>query len=121
MGGILVIYLAAFVLWFVGFYKVFEKAGRPGWEGLIPVYNMYILAVEIAKKEILWFVLLLIPCVNIYAGYVIGKDIAHGFGKEESFAIGLAILPIIFYPILGFGSAQWRGVAPAPPAPPSGV
>jgi hypothetical protein len=109
------IYLLAVVAWFAGFWRVFEKCGRPGWEGIIPIYNVWILTTEIAKKDLLWFVLMLIPCVNFYAGYVVGQPIAKGFGKTDGFAIGLGVLPFIFYPILGFGQDRWQGSS-APPA-----
>lgn len=87
---------------FVGLYKLFEKAGRPGWEGLVPVYNQYILTMEIAKQEILMFILLFVPVAGIYAWFVICMEVAKRFGKEQGFGIGLFLLPFIFFPLLGF-------------------
>ena len=92
--------LIIFVPLVIGFWKVFEKAGRPGWEAIVPVYNLYILTIEIAKKDIVTFLL----AIFIFpVGYVlIGLEVARRFGKEQGFGIGLGLLPFIFYPILGF-------------------
>lgn len=105
----------AFFVWLVvlavviaGLWKVFEKAGQPGWAAIIPFYNIYVLTTQIARREILWFILALIPFVNIIAAIVVSIDVARKFGKGTGFGLGLAFLPFIFYPILGFGSAQYN-------------
>ncbi len=106
-----VVWLAVVGLVIAGLWKVFEKAGRPGWEAVIPFYNIYILTVEIARREILWFILALIPFVNIIAAIVVSIDVARKFGKGTGFGIGLALLPFIFYPMLGFGDARYNPAA----------
>jgi hypothetical protein len=112
-----VIPLAITVAVFAGMWKVFEKAGQPGWAGIIPIYNMFVLTTEIARKEILWFVLLLIPCVNIVAAIIVCIEVAKNFGKGPGFGIGLALLGPIFFPLLGFSDAKFQPTAPnAPPA-----
>ena len=92
----------------VALWKVFTKAGRPGWASLIPFYNVYVL-IKIAGRPGWWFFLLLIPFVNLIIIIILCIDIAKNFGKGVGFAIGLVFLPFIFYPILGFGSAQYQG------------
>ncbi|HEY0513616.1 MAG TPA: DUF5684 domain-containing protein, partial [Thermoanaerobaculia bacterium] len=62
----------------------------------------------IAGRDILWFILSLIPFVNIVAAVLISLDVARKFGKDTLFGIGLAFLGFIFYPILGFGDAQYN-------------
>lgn len=115
-----IIWLAVVVLIIVGMWKVFQKAGRPGWESIVPFYNLYVLTVEIAKMEIVWFILMLIFPISIYAGIKVGMVIAPKFGKEANFGIGLGLLPMIFYPILGFGAATFQGgAAPAGAQPPA--
>ena len=104
----LVVYLGIIFLVIAGFWKIFEKAGHAGWKALIPFYNMYVLTCEIAKKEILWFILLFVPFVGIVASILIMIELARKFGKSELFGIGLAFLSPIFIPILGFGSAQYQ-------------
>jgi hypothetical protein len=49
--------------------------------------------------------------VNIVIAIILNIDIAKNFGKGVGFGIGLILLPFIFYPILGFGSAQYQGGA----------
>lgn len=98
----------------IGMWKMFEKAGQPGWAAIVPFYNLYILTVEIAKKEMLWFVMLLVmsflcgPLVLIPL-FVINIEVANKFGKGTGFGIGMTLLSFIFYPILGFGSARYKG------------
>ena len=109
-GGVLVILIIlAFALFMiVSYWKVFEKAGQPGWGVLIPIYNILLL-LKIAGKPGWWILLYLIPLVNIVIGIIVCIDIAKNFGKDAGFGIGLAFLGIIFYPILAFGSAQYMG------------
>ncbi len=90
-----------------GMWKTFEKAGQPGWGVIIPIYN-WILMLEIAGRPIWWFFLLLIPFVGIIIAIIVTVDIATNFGKGVGFAIGLIFLPWIFFPILGFGDAQYQ-------------
>lgn len=110
----LLVYLAVVVLVIAGFWKTFEKAGQPGWAAIVPIYNVWVL-VQIAGRPPLWFLLFLVPIVSIIAAIVVSIDVAKNFGKSEAFGIGLALLSPIFYPILGFGDAQYQPVnVPAP-------
>lgn len=102
-----IIYLAILIVVIAGLWKTFVKAGQPGWGVLIPFYNLYLL-VKIAGRPGWWFILMLIPIVNIIVGIIVDIDIARNFGKGIGFAIGLFFLPFIFYPILGFGSAEYN-------------
>ena len=111
MGPILIlIYLAVIVGYIAGIWKVFEKAGEPGWAAIVPIYNLWVL-VKIAGKEPLWFVFLLIPCLNIVFIILVSMALAERFGKEPAYGIGLALLGFVFYPMLGFGEDQYQ----APP------
>lgn len=92
----------------VSLWKVFEKAGKPGWASLIPIYNVIVL-VQIAGKPVWWVLLMFIPLVGIIASILILVDLAKKFGKGAAFALGLAFLPFIFYPILAFGDAKYEG------------
>ena len=91
-----------------GIWKVFTKAGQPGWGVLVPIYNFYLMT-KIAQRPAWWLILMFIPVVNIIAAVVLSMDIAKHFGKGAGFGVGLAFLGFIFYPILGFGSAQYDG------------
>ena len=104
---IMIIWLAIIGVTFAGLWQTFSKAGKPGWGAIIPIYNI-ILLMEIAGRPIWWIILLFIPFVNCVVGIVVAIDIAKNFGKGVGFGLGLAFLCFIFYPILGFGSAQYR-------------
>lgn len=90
-------------------WKFFVKAGEPGWAALIPFYNTYVLF-KIAWGNGWKFLLLLIPIANIVFSIMVNVKLAKAFGKGGGFAVGLILLPVVFYPILGFGSAQYEGV-----------
>ena len=100
----------------VGMCKVFTKAGKPGWAAIVPIYNIIIM-LEIAGKPMWWFILFLIPIANLVVAILVGIAVAEKFGKEAGFGVGLALLGFVFYPILGFGDAQYQGAASAS-APP---
>jgi len=109
--------LAVLVLMIVSAWKVFVKAGRAGWEGIIPYYNLYVLTV-ITGLEIIWFILTFIPLVQIVAGFKISITLAQKFGKGTGFGVGLALLPVIFLPILAFGDAKYFGAPASAAVPP---
>ena len=103
------IWLAFFALWafwLFGFVFVFTKAGQPGWAVFVPIYNIVVL-VQIACMSIWWVLALLIPGLNILAFIPVSLAIARRFGKSVAFGIGMALLPFLFYPILGFGRAEY--------------
>ncbi|NBV24929.1 MAG: signal peptidase I [Proteobacteria bacterium] len=106
--------LAFFVLIIGGVWKVFTKAGKPGWAAIIPVYNLIVL-LEIGGKPLWWIVLFFIPIVQIVMFILVGIAVAEKFGKGAGFGVGLALLGFIFYPILGFGDATYQGDQAAPP------
>jgi hypothetical protein len=103
-----IVYLAIIVVVIVGMWKTYAKAGQPGWGSIIPIYNVYLLC-RIAGRPGWWVILLLIPIVNIVITIIVSLEVARAFGKGAGFGIGLMLLPIIFYPILGFGDAQYQG------------
>jgi hypothetical protein len=103
----LIVYLAIVLAVLAGYWKVFVKAGKPGWGILIPIYNLYLM-IKIAGRPGWYLILMLIPLVNIVVGIVITIDIARNFGKGIGFALGLIFLGFIFYPILGFGDARYQ-------------
>ena len=115
------IYLLIVALMIIATWKIFTKAGQPGWACIIPFYNYYILTV-IAGKPVLWFVLLLVPFVNFIVIILLCIALAERFGKSAGFGIGLAFLGIIFAPILAFSDAKYLGGdSMEPPAPPAAV
>ena len=106
IGGI--IGLAFAILIIASIWKTFTKAGEPGWAAIVPIYNIIVL-LKIAGKPLWWVVLFLIPLVNFVIGILVALGVAEKFGKGAGFGIGLALLPFIFYPVLGFGDSQYVG------------
>ena len=104
--GVLVVQLAVAVIVLAGFWKVFTKAGQPGWACIVPIYNIYVMT-QIAGKPAWWIVLFFIPIANLIAAILIFVSIAQKFGKGAGFGVGMALLGFIFIPILGFGDAQY--------------
>jgi len=107
--GMTILWLAMVVLGIVAMWKIFEKAGEPGWAAIIPFYNLYVLF------KITWgsgwkFLLLLIPIANIVFLIITMVKLAKAFGKSGGFAVGLIFLSIIFYCILAFDQSQYLGV-----------
>lgn len=107
-GIVSIIYLAIIILIIVSFWKVFTKAGQPGWASIIPIYNIIVM-LQIVGRPWWWLLLLLIPIVGLVIAIIVSIDMAKSFGKGAGFGIGLALLGFIFYPILGFGSATYKG------------
>ncbi len=113
---VIILYIAIVVLVIAGFWKTFEKAGQPGWAAIVPIYNVIIL-LKIVGKPLWWIILFLIPFVSIVMAIIVAMEVAKSFGKSAGFGVGLAFLPFIFYPILGFGDAQYRGPGGIPGGP----
>jgi Gpi18-like mannosyltransferase len=105
--GFYVVVLLISVVMIAAMWKVFVKAGKPGWASLIPIYNLVVL-LQIAGKPVWWIVLFLIPIVSLIVAILTYVALAERFGKGGGFAIGLVLLGPIFFPILGFGGAQYR-------------
>ena len=91
----------------ISLWKVFTKAGKPGWAALIPIYNVVVLC-EIAGKPQWWALLYFIPLVDIVVAVIVCLGVARRFGKGDGFGLGLAFLGFIFYPILAFGEARYQ-------------
>lgn len=89
--------------------KIFKKANRSSISAWIPLYNLNVL-LEIVNLSKFYFVLLLIPFINIYALYKIMMGLAKFFRKSKLFGLGLFILPIVYIPILAFDESEYMGI-----------
>lgn len=107
---IILIYLGILALIIVSNWKIYTKAGKPGWATIVPFYNIIIL-LEIVGKPWWWLFLMMIPVANIVFAVWTVNLLSKSFGKNEGFTVGLILLPVIFYPILGLGSATYQGPA----------
>ena len=110
--GMVILYLAVIAILVIGMWKVFEKAGKPGWAAIVPIYN-FIVLIEIVGKPMIWVLWLLIPCVNFVFIIWLYNLMSKSFGKSEGFTVGMILFPYIFWPILGFGDAKYLGPSAA--------
>lgn len=108
----MIIYAAIIILSIASFWKIFTKAGRPGWASLVPIYNVFVL-IQVASQPWWFIILLFVPLVNVFILIATMLGLAKNFGKGVGFAIGLFLLGFIFFPILGFGDSRYQ---PAPKA-----
>jgi uncharacterized membrane protein len=108
MEMILIFYVAFIVLLIASQWKLYAKAGEPGWACIIPIYNLIVL-VRIIGKPSWWVLLMLIPFVNIIFAIWACNLLAKSFGKDTGFTLGMLFLPFVFYPVLAFGGAQYQG------------
>lgn len=131
--------LIVFILMIVAMWKIYVKAGAPGWGVLVPIYNVYLLFKIAWKTKMYWIMLACMLLPGLLSGFMVGMDgnevlavilpllmmacaiasivigiintvkLAKAFGKGGGFAVGLIFLSIIFYCILAFGKAQYIG------------
>lgn len=94
------------VLMIVATWKIFQKAGRPGWASIIPFYGAYV-EFEIVGMNGWLFLLLLVPIVNIVFSIILMVKLAKAFGRSAGFAVGIIFLPFIFIPMLAFGKSKY--------------
>lgn len=108
IGGVIGLVIA--VIMVASMWKIFTKAGEPGWAAIVPIYNTIVL-LKVAGKPLWWFVLLCIPGVSFIVAILVFIALAERFGKGTGYGIGLAFLSIIFFPMLAFGDARYTPAA----------
>jgi hypothetical protein len=106
LGAYLVVVLAIAVLMIASMWKLFSKAGKPGWACLVPIYN-YVVWLEVIKKPIWWIILLMVPIVNFIIIIIMFVEMAKAYGKSAGFGVGMILLPYIFFPMLAFGDSKY--------------
>ncbi len=110
-GAVQVFYLVAWagiIFMAVVYWKIFVKADEPGWAILVPFYGSYV-EFKIAFGNGWLFFLSFIPLANVIVGIMLPFKMASAFGKGVGYGFGLLFLPIIFYPMLAFGSSEYYG------------
>lgn len=106
--GFYLVSLAVAIATLVGMWKIFTKAGKPGWGIIVPFYNLYCLF-DIAFGNGWLFLLMFVPCVGAIFYIICLFKLAKAFGQGVGFGFGLLFLNAIFIMILGFGSAEYVG------------
>lgn len=107
-GTVWMVGLAIYIITIIGLWKVFTKAGMPGWLSIIPIVNLFMIA-KIATGNALIGIGYFIPIVNIIVPFYVNYQLAKAYGKGIGFFLGLVFLPPIFTIILGFDDSQYIG------------
>lgn len=106
--------LAVALLWLAAGWRLFAKAGRPGWAALVPVYNALVF-LDIAGLSRLWLPALFLPPLTMVVGLAALYALGRAFGRGHFFCAGLMFLPALFVPILAFGASPYgRGAGGRP-------
>jgi len=102
-------YVAIIAIVIVAMWKIFVKAGKPGWAAIIPIYNMLVF-LQIIGRPWWWLLLMFIPFVNIVISIVVAIDLGKAFGKDAAYSVVLLwFFSIIGYLMLGFGKDKYLG------------
>ena len=116
--------IAVSIVQTIAIWKIFEKAGKPGWAAIIPVYNLWVFfeIVDIPGPLSLLLVLPIftfyIPVIRVLAmltminsgitlSLILCIRLPKKFGLDPAFALGLIFIPAVFFPILGFGKSEY--------------
>ncbi|MEO5949701.1 MAG: DUF5684 domain-containing protein [Candidatus Saccharimonas sp.] len=119
------IMLAVGIITLISMWKLFTKAGKPGWAAIVPIYNIIVM-LEIVGRPLWWTVLYFIPFANVVVQILVTLEFAKVYGKDTTFGVLMIIFPVPMYQILAFSKTtqymgpiaheQTYGPAPATPA-----
>ena len=113
-----VVMVAITIVSLIAWWRIFQKAGQPGWAILIPIYSA-IVELKVVNKPVWWILLLLIPIVNIVILIIVALEIGKAFGKSTAFSVILLILIPIGYLIIGFDNSQYQLASTQTPMQPT--
>lgn len=108
-GGFFLVGTILSILIIVSMWKIFKKAGKQGWESIVPIYNVIVM-LEISGLPMWYLVLYIIPVVNIYAMFKTYIELAKKFGKGAGFGVLTVFVPIVGFPVLAFSKCNYEGV-----------
>ena len=103
-----IICIALIVIELIAFWKIFQKAGKPGWASIVPVYSWMVLA-EIAWDNKFLGLLCLIPYAGQVFMLILYYKLAKRFGKGTGFAVLSIFFAAVTFPILAFSDAEYEG------------
>lgn len=131
LGFGLIFIIAIFICDIVGAWKTVDRLGGRGWSQIVPVFNAYELGtVSGVDRSLVIAYTALTGCTvaatilgssfgdmgttimglvgfgTFIIGCIVANGVAKRFGKGTGFTVGLVLLPVIFYMILGFGSTD---------------
>lgn len=101
-------FLLLVVAMLAAMWRIFEKAGQPGWAAIVPIYNI-IVWLKIINKPWWWLIMMVIPLVGVIFSIWATNLLMKAFGKSEGWTLGAIFLPFIIYPLLAWGDARYQG------------
>lgn len=105
------VYIAIIVVMIVSLWRLFVKAGKPGWAAIVPIYNMIVM-LEIAGRPVWWLLLIMfVPFFGIWVQIVAYIDFVKSYGKSTGYGVFVALLPLIGLPMLAFSKTAYAGPA----------
>lgn len=108
-GGFFFVGTILSILIIISMWKIFKKAGKQGWESIVPIYNVIVM-LEISGLPMWYVVLYIIPFANIYAMFKTYIELAKKFGKGIGFGVLTVFVPIVGFPVLAFSKCNYEGV-----------
>src|SRR5690606_3497875 len=100
-----IVLIILLILIHFGLWKLFVKAGRPGWEALIPFYREFIIT-KLTGRAAWPVLLLLVPILNIFIAIGFYLDFVKCFGKRSFWEhCGTILLPFVVFPFWGMDEA----------------
>ena len=116
LGWFLLLLIPILVVYLIALWKLFKKAGRNGWEAIVPFYNTWVLS-EIAGVA-WWYPLIIIvsnfglidesfissilSLASLVANFFIMYNLSKKFHRGIGFAILATIFPFVLIPIMAF-------------------
>ncbi len=101
-----IVILPITIMMVIALWKIFEKADKPGWAVLVPIYDLAVLFQIVGRPW--WYIfLMLIPGAQIVLWGIVAINLARVFDKNWAFGLGIFLIPFIFVPILGLGKAVY--------------
>lgn len=104
---LVILWLVVAIILIAANWKLFTKAGKPGWAVLIPIYNV-IVYLQIVDKPVWWIVLFFIPIVNFVITIIVLLAFVQKFGKPGWHVVLALFLGVIYFPYLAFSSAEYK-------------
>lgn len=104
-----IFYIALMVFELIVMWKIYEKAGQPGWAAIVPIYNIVVFFKIIDMDWWHILIMLFVPFAAVVYGIIMPYKLSLKFGKSTGFAVLAIFFSSIMYPILAFSSAKYEG------------
>ena len=104
---LVLLYVGIAVFYIICYWKIFVKAGKPGWATIVPIYNIVVMLEIVNLPWWLIFLMIFIPFANLVIGIIIIFQLAKAFNKSVAYGFGILFLGFIFIPILAFNKDRY--------------